>query len=73
MLKNVEELTTKELIIAIRIGLKVNQLQLANILHTEQSNISRWQNGVVEPGLIEKDKLKKIYLKLPDDIKYREE
>lgn len=71
--KDVNKLTTKELVMAIRIGLKANQTEVAKLIGTNQSTISRWENGTMEPGLIEKQALKDLYSKLPNSKKYLEE
>ena len=72
-IKSIEELTIKEMISAIRIGYKLNQTELATKLKTSQSNVSRWEFGAVEPGLIDAHQIKELYKTLPDDKKYKEE
>lgn len=72
-IKTVEELSIKEMIVAIRLGFKINQTELANKLKTSQPNVSRWEYGSVEPGLIDAHQIKELYKTLPDDKKYKEE
>ncbi len=72
VIKDISKLTIKEMIIAIRIGFKLNQTELANKLKTSQQNVSRWELGAVEPGLIDSHQIKELYKKLPDNKKYIE-